>query len=336
MHISYYTIWAGLNPAVGFGYAGQNIVKSLQQIGHKVDYANAKAQLQLNFTQPHHYKLHKNQYQIGYTPWESTGMRSDWVERMNLCDEMWATSDWVADVYKKCGVTKPIYVYPHGIEDIWTPKKRILRPGQKLKFLHVGEPAPRKDGQLVVEVFGKLFGNNPEYELTIKSHGPHTIRLYNNRGELVQPEKVYNNIKVITEEYPIEQLVQLYHSHHVLVYPSWGEGFGFIPIQGLATGMPVISTYDWAQYKDYLGPLKLRSRLTDAEVEGVPKAVGDPHVGSFYKPDRLHLEDQMYDAANDFKAYSGYYFAQSTKIHEEYNWIKLTKNAFKHLEEKIL
>ncbi len=92
MHLSYYTIRAGLNPAVGFGYAGMHIIKSLQELGHKVDFANPKAQLQLNFTQPHHYKLHKNQYQIGYTPWESTKIREEWRDRMNSCDEIWATS----------------------------------------------------------------------------------------------------------------------------------------------------------------------------------------------------------------------------------------------------
>ena len=58
-------------------------------------------------------------------------------------------------------------------------------------------------------------------------------------------------------------------------------------------------------------------------------------MGSFYKPDRQHLENQMYDVAENFKAYSGYYFAQSTEIHKEYDWIKLTKNAFEHLEEKF-
>jgi glycosyltransferase involved in cell wall biosynthesis len=334
MHISYYTIKAGLNPAVGFGYAGQNIVRTLQELGHKVDFANPKAQFQLNFTQPHHYKLHKNQYQIGYTPWESTKIRPEWTERMNLCDEIWATSDWVADVYRNNGVTKPIYVYPHGIESAWYPKKRILKQGQPLKFLHVGEPSPRKDGQLVVDTFIKLFGNNPEYQLTIKSYGSHTIRIYDN-GQLILPESKYKNIKVIDEEYSLENLVSLYHSHHVLVYPTWGEGFGFIPLQGLATGMPVITTYDWAHYKKFIGPLKLKSRFTDAETEGVPKAVGDAHLGSFYKPDAEHLEDQMVFAAVNFKALSGYYFAQSTKIHEEYNWTQLTKNAFKHLEEKF-
>ena len=54
MLISYYTIRAGLNPAVGFGYAGQNIVKSLQQLGHTVKFADPKMDIQISFTQPQH------------------------------------------------------------------------------------------------------------------------------------------------------------------------------------------------------------------------------------------------------------------------------------------
>ena len=127
-------------------------------------------------------------------------------------------------------------------------------------------------------------------------------------------------------------LVNLFHSHHVLVYPSWGEGFGFIPLQGLATGMPVITTFDWAHYKNYVGPLKLKSKLSD---ERLPKSVGDEYIGKMYKPDRLHLEDQMVEAAVNFKAYSGYYYAQSTRIHEEYNWDQLTNKAFDHLVKKF-
>lgn len=332
MNISYYTIRAGLNPAVGFGYAGKNIVKSLNNIGHSVKYADPKADIQICFTQPHHFKFHRNQYQIGYTPWESTSMRKDWVDIFNQCDEVWATSDWVAEVFKDNGVTKPIYVYPHGIEEIWKPKRRVHQEGKVFKFLHIGEPSPRKDGQMAVEVFAKLFGNNPDYQLTVKAHGMSTIRLYDKHNQLVNPDAIYNNIKIIHEEYEESELVNLYHQHHVLLYPTWGEGFGFIPLQGLATGMPVITTYDWAHYKKYIGPLKLKSTLTE---ETLPKAVGDGHIGKMFKPDRLDLEDKMVDAVMNFKAYSGYYFAQSTKIHNEYNWDKLTNKAFKHLEEKF-
>lgn len=332
MKISYYTIQAGLNPAVGYGYAGKSIVKSLNNLGHEVSFANPKADIQLNFTQPHFYKFHKNQYQIGYTPWESTSMRPDWVERFNYCDEVWATSDWVAKVFKDCGVVKPIFVYSHGIEDIWKPKKRIKRDGEPLKFLHVGEPAPRKDGQLVVETFIKLFGNNPDYHLTLKCHNNNTVRVYNKYNELVNPDKAVNNITVIKEQYEESRLVQLFHDHHVMVYPTWGEGFGFIPLQALATGMPTISTYDWAQYEKYIGPLKLKSRLTH---DVLPKAIGDGHIGQMFRPDKKHIEDLMLEVATNFRAYSGYYFSQSSKIHEEYNWDQLTKNAFNHLEKKF-
>ncbi len=330
MNISLYIPRSGLNPAVGFGYAAQNIVKSLQSLGHIVGWSNPKAEVQLNFTQPHLYKRHKGQYQIGYTPWESTGMRTDWVDTLNQCDEVWATSTWNSEIYKLNGVNKDITVYPHGIEDIWTPYKRVV--GNTFKFLHVGEPSPRKSGQLVVDTFIKLFGNNPKYSLTVKAHKSHTIRIYDKYMRLVSPSDVYSNINIITDEYDVNQLVSLYHRHHCLVYPSWGEGFGFIPAQALASGMPTITTYQWAEYKEFIGPLKLRSTLTN---ETLPKAVGDAHVGQMFKPDEVHLAEQMLDVVENFKAYSGYYFSQSTEIHNKFNWIKLTKNAFDHLEEKF-
>ena len=67
----------------------------------------------------------------------------------------------------------------------------------------------------------------------------------------------------------------------------------------------------------------------------MPKAVGDGHVGKMFKPDAKHLEELMYEVAINYNAYSGYYFAQSTKIHEDYNWDQLTKKAFEHLVEKF-
>ena len=175
----------------------KNIVKSLNNLGHFVTYADPKADIQINFTQPQHFKMHRKQYQIGYTPWESTSMRPDWVERFNHCDEVWTTSDWCAKVFKDNGITKPIYVYPHGIEDFWVPKRRVVNEGQPIKFLHIGEPSPRKDGQLVVDTFAKIFGNNPDYQLTLKCHNSNTTRMYNKNNEFVTPDTIYSNIKII-------------------------------------------------------------------------------------------------------------------------------------------
>jgi len=328
MNISFSTVIANLKSKNGYGYAGENIVKSLNNLGHFVPFQDPKSKVQFNFSQPAHFKLHKNQYQISYTPWESTVIPEDWKEYIDACDEIWTTSDWCANVFEDNGY-KVDKVYPHGIDPIWKPYKR--QDDGIIKFLHVGEPAPRKAGQMVVESFISLFGNNPEYSLTIKADQINTTRVYNNfidKSIIGAPEKLYSNINLITEVLTNEELVQLYNSHDVLIYPSYGEGFGFIPFQALATGMPTICTNGWAHYEKYLGPLKLKSKIIDSPWPF-------PHKGKVFEPNRQHLLELMRDVSINFKAYSNYYFAQSTKIHKDYNWDQLTENAFKNIFKKF-
>ena len=328
MQISFFTPTINLKNSNGYGYAGLNIVESLQLLGHKVPYSNPKSPVQLNFAQPEHFKMHRGQYQIGYTPWESTKVPDRWIEYMKACDEIWTTSDWCAQVFEDNGF-KDVKVYPHGIEHTWTPKRR--EDDGVIKFLHVGEPAPRKAGQMVVDAFIELFGNDPKYSLTIKAYHNNTTRVFNNivdRQIIGLPDKLYSNIKIITEELSHENLVKLYHDHDVLLYPSYGEGFGFIPLQALATGMPTICVSEWAHYKNFLGPLALKSQYIESPWPF-------PHEGKVLEPNYIHLINQMKEVANNFNAYSGYYFAQSTKIHEEYDWKRLTENAFKDIIKKF-
>ena len=327
MQISISTPIINLRSNNGYGYATKNISNSLKYLGHEVPFQYPKAPVQLNFSQPEFYKLHKNQYQISYTPWESTIIPQSWKPFLSVCDEIWTTSDWCANVFEDNGF-KVNNVFPHGIEDIWQPKKRL--ESDTIKFLHIGEPAPRKGGQIVVDAFTYLFKDNDKYSLTIKAHNHNTTRIYNNYIDknIVGLPDIYKNIKIITEDYSDSQMLNLYYSHDVLVYPTYGEGFGFIPLQALATGMPVITTYDWAHYKDYLGPLKLKSELIDSPWPF-------PHSGKVFEPSYQHLLEVMRDVSINFKAYSNYYYAQSTKIHQEYNWNQLTNKAFEKIFKKF-
>lgn len=328
MQISFSTPTINMKNNNGYGYAGLNIVQSLTELGHTVPFQNSKAPVQLNFSQPDHFKMHRNQYQISYTPWESTVIPLSWKSNLEVVDEIWTTSDWCANVFELNGYSD-VKVFPHGVSPIWSPKKRI--DDGVIKFLHIGEPAPRKAGQMVLDSFVSLFGDNPKYSLTIKAYGANTTRVYNNYIEkniVGLPQNVYQNVKVITDNLNEEELVNLYHEHDVLVYPSYGEGFGFIPLQALATGMPTICTSSWAHYKKYLGPLKLKSQLIDSPWQF-------PHEGKVFEPNRQHLVELMREVSLNFNAYSGYYYSQATKIHEEYNWIQLTANAFEPIFKKF-
>jgi glycosyltransferase involved in cell wall biosynthesis len=328
MNISFFTPTINLKNSNGYGYAGLNIVESLKSLGHEVPYSDPRQPVQLNFAQPEHFKMHRGQYQIGYTPWESTVIPERWRAHMDACDELWTTSDWCANVFEDNGF-RNVRVYPHGIQDIWVPKRR--EESDVIKFLHLGEPAPRKAGQMTVDAFVQLFGNNPKYSLTIKAYYNNTTRVYNNfidKNIIGLPQEIYSNIKVITEELSDKELVKLYHDHDVLIYPSYGEGFGFIPLQALATGMPTICTAEWAHYKNFLGPLALKSDYIDSPWP-------HPHEGKVLEPNYKHLLERMQEVADNFKAYSGYYFAQAPKIHESYNWLQLTNNAFDHIFKKF-
>lgn len=327
MDISFSTPSDNLKIFNGYGHASLKIMESLRRLGHNVELDNPKAPVQLNFSQPVYFKLNKNQYQISYTPWESTDLPEDWKPVMYKCDEVWTTSNWCKKVFEDNGI-KDVKVYPHGIDPMWTPVKR--KDDGVIRFLHIGEPAPRKAGQMVVDTFSSLYGNNHKYSLTIKAYNHNTTRIYNNyidKNIVGLPHEIYNNIKVITDKLSEQELVNLYHQHDVLIYPSYGEGFGFIPLQALATGMPVISTYDWAHYDNYIGPLKLKSEVIDS-----PWSF---HDGKVYEPSRKHLAELMRDVSINFKAYSGYYYAQSTKIHQEYSWDQLTNKAFEHIFKKF-
>jgi hypothetical protein len=328
MQISFSTPTINMKNNNGYGYAGLNIVESLNSLGHSVPFQSPKAPVQLNFSQPDHFKMHRNQYQISYTPWESTVIPSIWKPNLEIVDEIWTTSDWCANVFESNGYSD-IKVFPHGVSSVWTPKRR--NDDGIIKFLHIGEPAPRKAGQMVLDAFLSLFADNPNYSLTIKAYGVNTTRVYNNyidKNIIGLPQNIYQNVNVITDNLDEEDLVKLYHDHDVLVYPSYGEGFGFIPLQALATGMPTICTASWAHYKNYLGPLKLKSELIDSPWQF-------PHEGKVFEPNRQHLVELMREVSINFNAYSGYYYSQATKIHEEYNWIQLTDNAFSDIFKKF-
>ncbi|WNN95402.1 glycosyltransferase [Streptomyces phage Watermoore] len=321
MDISFSTIPGNLNTTIGYGVAGFNMVRSLQKLGHRVPFADKNCPIEIFFSQPDYWEW-SNQfnYHIGYTPWESTQLPPGWLEHMNLADEVWTTSEIIRRWYTAAGV-KNVRVYPHGIDPIWTPKNRNIY--EKMRFLHMGEPAPRKGGQMAVDAFRAAFGDNPDVELTVKAHRLNNARRIEN-GRILGPITDYSNVKLVTQELPEDHLVGFVKQFHCMVYPSWGEGFGLIPFQALATGMPTICTGKWAHYKDYLGPLSLDSKLVDSPWPGV-------HPGKMLEPSFDDLVEKYRFAYEHFDSLSNYFYIQAPKLHAEYNWEKLTEEAFAHL-----
>lgn len=313
----------------GYGQASFQIVQSLQRLGHSVPYQDATAPVEINFSQPYNWrwsdKKH-NAYRIGYAAWESSGIPRMWKVCLRDYDELWATSPMVKKWLEDAGY--PVaQVYEHGIDaSVWKRRRRARRDyDPAIRFLHIGEPAPRKGGQITLDAFLDVFGDNPEKaKLTIKAQGHSGVVTSNHK----KPD-IFKSVKVILDDYTDEQMVDLVRRHDVLVYPSYGEGFGLIPLQAMVTGMPVICTGAWAPYRKLLLPeLRINSRPVDSPWPQL-------HPGTMFAPDPVDLRDIMLSVEANFEDLSDKAYATSFAVQKAYDWDKTTAKAFSHIVEKF-
>lgn len=311
----------------GYCHASSEIIKSLNSYGFDMRIADDNSPVGISMGYPTDYYFSPNQYKIGYTAWESTQLKDGWEESMNRCDEIWATSTWTANVFKETLGKEDIHVYIHGISETWKPSRHLEQ--KVFRFLHIGEPQARKNGQLVVDAFTELFGNNENYQLILKCTNINTTRVFHEDGSIAgSPDSKYKNIRVITGPLNHGQMVGLYSKCNALIYPSAGEGFGFIPLQALANGLPVASTYEWAEYKDYI-TVPINSKLGISEYPFL-------HPGENYHVSVDDVKKSMLDIVNNYSFYEKSTYKNSFKVHMEYDWKKVTyptserlKNIFK-------
>jgi glycosyltransferase involved in cell wall biosynthesis len=325
----------------GYAYGYDNIVKHFNQFTYRgkqlevVD-NDPSAQIQMfymepewhnpvtggDFRQPGFKKHHDHQYKINGTYLEATRAWDWWIPTMKTFDEIWVGNQFSADAVANSGIDVPTYVFELGIDDMWKPFKRGNR--DKIRFLHVDSGSPRKRVDLVEEAFLKLFKDNKDVELTLKYHnsdGYSVMDLFNSKE--AQP-----NIRKIFKTLSQEEMVKLYHQHDILVYPTEGEGFGLIPLQALATGMPTISTSRWCTYEKYLGNNIIESTLGKTQHSGY-------HTGDVIIPNFESTVELMRKAVDDFDAQCDYYYKQAPKVIKEYNWQSQCDKMLKSLIKRV-
>lgn len=291
------------------------MIRSLQRLGHEVPYSDKRAPVQVNFAHPSWWSFYDSQYKIGYTPWESTALQPGWQQHIDSVDELWVTSDWLKGVFKD---THPnIHVYEHGIDPLYKTVKRRGN-GDKLKFLHIGSPSVRKGADLTTKAFTEVFGDRGDVTLTMKGTPE-----FNPAGS---PKEYPSNISFINKQMTREELRDLYLDHDVFVYPTWGEGFGLMPLEALATGMPVIAT----------GGILPYGRWTlQIDGEWVDSPWPDMHPGQMIKPDYGDLCRLMKRAYNMSDSYAELFEGQANELHARYDWDTLTARAWDHIVKKF-
>lgn len=181
---------------------------------------------------------------------ESTVIPPDWVDPLNRCGAVVVPTRWLVNVFRDCGVKIPIHVVPLGVSE--SHQYKVRRQKKVFRIVAIGDRGRRKGSHIALFAFAKAFADDLSAELVIKT--------------LHYPFKMSNpNIRLINRPYTNAQMVALYRSADLFVFPTAGEGFGLPPREAAATGALSIAT-DWGGTADDLAQwgIPLGYKMTEA------------------------------------------------------------------------
>lgn len=327
-----------VNAHYGYGKSLIEIKDTLRRIevnGNKfiVDHNSERAKVQMYYgPHPVHNAHFPHQFKIHMSQTESDRFEDHKVAAYSAADEFWTANEWGAEAAVRSGIPEEkVFVFHHGIfPDRYPAKLRGQR--DKVRFLHIDSGSPRKRSDLVEDAFNTLYKNNKDIELTLKySHSPHGGRSWHdedvlkNGGDWVRP-----GTRHINETLSQDELISLMHFHDVLVYPSEGEGFGLIPLEALATGMPVISTHEWAAYAHFFPEGKLESEIKPSSIEWGYSKIGNGTIS-----DVDSVASKMDEFFDNIENISEAFMARSESVKNEFDWMNKTKEFFEKSVERI-
>lgn len=166
-----------------------------------------------------------------YTMFESTLLPASWPKILDRARSLIAPTSYVADTFRRSGVTVPIEIVPDGVDpDVYFP---VTREGRDLfTVLVVGPTQPRKHVPQAIEAFTLAFGNDPSTRLIIKArNGIYGTRGFQSHDHRITVEDGNDTSRGILEWYR--------RADALLALGS--EGFGLPLIEALATGLPAIA-----------------------------------------------------------------------------------------------
>ena len=208
-----------------------------------------------------------DRYNIAYCAWETDrlpkkehmyhGVHRTVVDCLNDYDEVWVPAKHTKASFKQCGVTVPIYVIPHALQEsllALPPKDPRPIKGARTTFYCIGSWNPRKNTQGAVRAYWDC-NWNPVSPVQLVLHQVPS----NRTGDAIEAHQqiLRDEIFMLKEGYPegneaqlmlhatpkpYSWVLKLHQQGHVLVSAARGEGFGAgLPaLEALALGNYVI------------------------------------------------------------------------------------------------
>lgn len=210
------------------------------------------------------------QHRVLFTMWETTELPSSFKRYLPLFDQVLVPCEHNRKVFAEHH--QNVSVVPLGVDTgFWTPQPRSTNPVFRIHA--AGSLWRRKGLDALVDAF---VASKLDAELHIKA-APHALDV---------PDRMPDRVFLHRQWMSIEEQRDWFNQSDVFVAPSRGEGFGLIPLQAIALGVPTIvtATSGQAQFAHLATAVcRHRSHRSDS-------------IGYWDEPDRQHLASLLVNA----------------------------------------
>lgn len=283
------------------------------------------------------FNKYPNKKKIGMTVWETDKLHKQWIDDINLADEVIVPCEWNKAVFINSGVIKPIHVIPHIYKqqpEIYSNIKGIL--DKDYVFYTIGQWHNRKGISDTIKAYLNEFNNEDEVVLLIKTFAfsfkdseKEIIKRY--VYEIVESYENPAKIILILDELNQEQIDAIHTRGDCYVSLCKSEGWGLGAFDAAGRGNPVIMT----NYGGQLDFLKVGNHmLIDYNlitVEGMPWIWGYESDQKWAQPDITQASKFMRVMYKDRPSQSE---EQSKWIYDNFNSEHITNNFLKIIQNK--
>jgi glycosyltransferase involved in cell wall biosynthesis len=245
-------------------------------------------------------------YRMALTMFESNQLPPEWKKHLNQCGDVVVPSRAMLGIFRRSGVKARLHHIPLGISDVYKQIRRRRWDGSRpLTFLALADRGHRKGWWEAVQAFLGAFGEDERFRLILKArHFP--LRVEN------------PNIELITGDYTDEEMLNLYHRAHVMLFPTKGEGFGFPPREFVATGGIALATR-WGGTADHLDDWGWGIPY-EPEIAWRGREDWHGKLGYWARADSVSLWEIMRDIADNFDGYASQALDKAAFVHDTYRW----------------
>ena len=138
------------------------------------------------------------------------------------------------NVFSSAVRNKTLVFTPLAIADLPAVHRRRASSGRP-KFLYAGRLLHWKGVHIALRAFTELRNHIPDAHFTVAGDGPERARL----EEHVSQQNLHNHVTFLARV-PQKQLFELYENHDLLLFPSLHDSGGFVVLEALSRGMPVV------------------------------------------------------------------------------------------------